>query len=109
VVKVQARQVRREFQIKKHNILAGLDKYDGGELSKTIIIFWASLWPVLLNTSSGVKNVDTVLIRSARSMGASRAYIFLRIIIPATAPEIFTGIRLGGSYCVMSWKEDIHE
>jgi energy-coupling factor transporter ATP-binding protein EcfA2 len=37
-----------------------------GELSKTIIIFWASLWPVLLNTSSGVKNVDSVLIRSPR-------------------------------------------
>ncbi|MDR0877978.1 MAG: ABC transporter permease [Treponema sp.] len=73
-----------------------------GELSKTIIIFWASLWPVLLNTSSGVKNVDKVLIRSAKSMGASKGYIFLQIIIPAAAPEIFTGIRLGGSYCVMA-------
>ncbi|MDR2631176.1 MAG: ABC transporter permease [Spirochaetaceae bacterium] len=73
-----------------------------GELSKTIIIFWASLWPVLLNTSSGVKNVDKVLIRSAKSMGASRGFIFLNIIIPAAAPEIFTGIRLGGSYCVMA-------
>ncbi|MBP2636231.1 MAG: ssuC 11 [Firmicutes bacterium] len=29
-----------------------------GEVSKTIIIFWASLWPVLLNTINGVKNVD---------------------------------------------------
>jgi NitT/TauT family transport system permease protein len=73
-----------------------------GELSKTIIIFWASLWPVLLNTISGVKNVDKVLIRSAKSMGASRVFIFLKIIIPAAAPEIFTGIRLGGSYCVMA-------
>ncbi|MDR1651818.1 MAG: ABC transporter permease [Synergistaceae bacterium] len=73
-----------------------------GELSKTIIIFWASLWPVLLNTSSGVKNVDPVLIRSAKSMGASKAFIFINIIIPAAAPEIFTGIRLGGSYCVMA-------
>jgi NitT/TauT family transport system permease protein len=73
-----------------------------GELSKTIIIFWASLWPVLLNTSSGVKNVDAVLIRSAKSMGASRLFIFLQIILPAAAPEIFTGIRLGGSYCVMA-------
>ena len=73
-----------------------------GELSKTIIIFWASLWPVLLNTSSGVKNVDAVLIRSAKSMGASRLFIFLKIILPAAAPEIFTGIRLGGSYCVMA-------
>ena len=73
-----------------------------GELSKTIIIFWASLWPVLLNTSSGVKNVDAVLIRSAKSMGASRLFIFLKVILPAAAPEIFTGVRLGGSYCVMA-------
>jgi NitT/TauT family transport system permease protein len=73
-----------------------------GELSKTIIIFWASLWPVLLNTNSGVKNVDPVLIQSAQSMGASKHYIFLHIILPAAAPEIFTGIRLGGSYCVMA-------
>jgi NitT/TauT family transport system permease protein len=73
-----------------------------GELSKTIIIFWASLWPVLLNTSSGVKNVDSVLIRSAKSMGASKGFIFLKVILPAAAPEIFTGIRLGGSYCVMA-------
>jgi NitT/TauT family transport system permease protein len=73
-----------------------------GELSKTVIIFWASLWPVLLNTCSGVKNVDTVLIHGAQSMGASRLFIFFKIILPAAAPEIFTGIRLGGSYCVMS-------
>ncbi|EIW15604.1 MULTISPECIES: ABC transporter permease [Pelosinus] len=73
-----------------------------GELSKTIIIFWASLWPILLNTINGVKNVDTLLVQSAKSMGASQKFIFLRVILPAAAPDIFTGIRLGGSYCVMS-------
>jgi NitT/TauT family transport system permease protein len=73
-----------------------------GELSKTIIIFWASLWPILLNTSTGVRNVDSVLVRSTQSMGASKSYIFLHVILPAAAPEIFTGIRLGGSYCVMA-------
>ncbi|MDR1482713.1 MAG: ABC transporter permease [Synergistaceae bacterium] len=73
-----------------------------GELSKTVIIFWASLWPVLLNTCSGVKNVDPVLIRSVKSMGASKLFIFIKIILPSAAPEIFTGIRLGGSYCVMA-------
>ena len=73
-----------------------------GELSKTIIIFWASLWPVLLNTCGGVKNVDKILVRSAVSMGASKLFIFLKIILHAAAPEIFTGIRLGGSYCVMA-------
>lgn len=73
-----------------------------GELSKTIIIFWASLWPILLNTINGVKNVDKLLVQSAKSMGASQQFIFLRVILPAAAPDIFTGIRLGGSYCVMS-------
>lgn len=73
-----------------------------GEVSKAIIIFWASLWPILLNTATGVKNVDPVLIRSAKSMGASQSFIFRKIILPASAPEIFTGIRLGGSYCVMA-------
>ncbi|MPN27523.1 putative aliphatic sulfonates transport permease protein SsuC [bioreactor metagenome] len=73
-----------------------------GELSKTVIIFWASLWPILLNTSTGVRNVDIVLIKSMQSMGASKRYIFLKVILPAAAPEIFTGIRLGGSYCVMA-------
>jgi len=73
-----------------------------GELSKTIIIFWASLWPILLNTATGVKNVDKVLVKSAQSMGASKTCIFLKVILPAAAPEIFTGIRLGGSYCVMA-------
>ncbi|MDR1920998.1 MAG: ABC transporter permease, partial [Candidatus Adiutrix sp.] len=73
-----------------------------GELSKTIIIFWASLWPILLNTSSGVKNIDPVLIRSTKSMGASKLFIFIKVMLPAAAPEIFTGIRLGGSYCVMA-------
>ena len=73
-----------------------------GELPKVIIIFWASLWPVLLNTISGVRDVDQVLIRSAKSMGATKSYIFLHIILPATTPQIFTGIRLGGSYCVMA-------
>lgn len=73
-----------------------------GELPKVIIIFWASLWTVLLNTISGVRDVDPVLIRSAKSMGAAKSYIFLHIILPATTPQIFTGIRLGGSYCVMA-------
>lgn len=73
-----------------------------GELSKTIIIFWASLWPILLNTINGVKNVDKLQVQSVKSMGASQGFIFLKVILPAAAPDIFTGIRLGGSYCVMA-------
>jgi len=72
------------------------------ETSKVVVIFWASVWPVLLNTSSGIRDVEPVLIRSAQSMGASKPYIFARIILPAATPQIFTGIRLAGSYCIMA-------
>lgn len=71
-----------------------------GEPSKTAIIFWASFWPILLNTVSGVKHVDKLLIDSARSMAASQTYIFFRVVLPAASPSIFTGIRLGGAYCI---------
>ena len=73
-----------------------------GEVSKIVIVFWACLWPVLLNTINGVRNVDHVLIDSAKSMGASHTFIFTKVVLPAAAPAIFTGIRLGGSYAIMA-------
>ena len=71
------------------------------ETSKVLIIYWGVQWPVLLNTINGVKNVDPVLIKSARSMGSSAVQIFLKIIIPATLPSIFTGIRLSGTTAIL--------
>ena len=71
-----------------------------GEVSKIAIIFWAAFWPVLLNTISGVKQVEKLLIHSALSMGASRQFIFFKVILPAAAPSIFTGIRLAGAYSI---------
>ena len=72
-----------------------------GELSKVVIIFWASVWPVLLNTITGVKNIDPLLIKSARSMDASELTLFRKVVLPAAAPSIFTGVRLGASYAFM--------
>lgn len=72
-----------------------------GELSKAIIIIWASFWPILLNAIVGVKNIDPILIRSARSMGASGFKLLTNVIVPAAAPSVFTGIRLGASYAFM--------
>ena len=71
-----------------------------GELSKVAIIFWASFWPVLLSTIGGVKQVDRLLINSALSMGATRGFIFLKVVLPAALPSIFTGVRLAGAYCI---------
>lgn len=72
-----------------------------GELSKVVIIFWASIWPVLLNTVAGVKGVDPVLVKSARSMSARGWTLFRKVILPAAAPSIFTGVRLGAAYAFM--------
>ena len=71
-----------------------------GELSKVAIIFWASFWPVLLSTVSGVKQVDRLLVNSALSMGASQRFIFFKVVLPASLPSIFTGVRLAGAYCI---------
>ena len=44
-----------------------------GETSKVAIIVYACSWPILLNTISGVRTVDPLLIKSARSLGLGRA------------------------------------
>ncbi len=72
-----------------------------GELSKAAIIFWASVWPILLNTVGGVRGIDPVLIRCAESMGAKGGTLFRKVVLPAAAPSIFTGVRLGAAYAFM--------
>ncbi len=68
-----------------------------GEASKIAILFQASLWPILINTISGVKNVDPLLIKSARSMAVSNVFIFRKVVLPSSIPSIASGIRLGAS------------
>jgi len=72
-----------------------------GESSKVVIIFWGAVWPVLINTIEGVREVDPLLIKSARSMGASKPVLFFRVILPAAFPTIFTGIRLSASRSII--------
>jgi sulfonate transport system permease protein len=68
-----------------------------GEASKITIICWATFFPILLNTISGVKLVDSRLIEMARVFGASKSEVFRRVVLPAAAPSIFVGLRLGAS------------
>jgi NitT/TauT family transport system permease protein len=68
-----------------------------GESAKLAVIFWSSLWPVLFMTLAGVRGVDRALLKTARSMNAPRATVFLKVTLPASAPAVFTGIRMGGS------------
>ena len=72
-----------------------------GETSKVAIILYASIWPILYNTISGVRNVDPLLIKSARSLGLSHIRLFQKVILPASVPTIFTGVRLGGAASIL--------
>ncbi|WP_368488238.1 ABC transporter permease [Clostridium sp. BJN0013] len=72
-----------------------------GETSKIAIIFWGVQWPILISTIEGVKNVDPILIKSAKSMGASPLTLFYKVIFPGAFPSIFTGIRLSATTAII--------
>jgi NitT/TauT family transport system permease protein len=59
------------------------------------LISIGAFFPVLMNTISGVRHVDGIYIRAARNLGAGRATMFLRVILPAATPYILTGARIG--------------
>ncbi len=59
------------------------------------LISLGAFFPVLMNTISGVRNVDTIYIRAARNLGAGKTTLFVRVIVPAALPHILTGLRVG--------------
>ena len=67
------------------------------ELSKFFIIYWSCIWPILSMTTLGVKNVDPLLIKSAKSIGANKFIIFKDVILPGAARPIFSGLSVGAS------------
>jgi NitT/TauT family transport system permease protein len=72
-----------------------------GETTKVTFVLYACSWPILLNTISGVKTVEPLLIKSARSMGLGPVRLFQKVILPAAVPTIFTGVRLAGAYSIL--------
>lgn len=72
-----------------------------GESSKIFVIFWATLFPILLATIGGVKQVDPKLLEMARVYGANRLTIFRRVILPASLPQIFIGLRLSATTALL--------
>ncbi|MET9111776.1 ABC transporter permease [Streptomyces zhihengii] len=72
-----------------------------GETSKVSIVLYACTWPVLLNTISAVRSVDPTLLRLARSMDLPAHRIFQKVILPASVPSVFTGIRLAGAVAIL--------
>jgi len=66
-----------------------------GLKSAVFIIFLGAFFPILLSTVSGVLSVDTLLIEAARTLGARRRDIYIKILVPGATPAIYTGARIG--------------
>ncbi|KRD26544.1 ABC transporter permease [Acidovorax sp. Root267] len=72
-----------------------------GEVSKLSIVVYACAWPLLLNTIAAVRQVDPLLVKSARTMGATPRQLFVKVILPASVPTIFVGIRLAAASAML--------
>ena len=72
-----------------------------GQESKVALIAWACTWPLLLSTQTGVRNVDPLLVKSARSMGLGSFRLFQKVVLRAALPNIFTGLRLAGAASIL--------
>ena len=74
-----------EFGLETH----GIQKE---EREKIAMVFYAAVWFMLVNTISGVKNVDPLYIKAAKSFGISNYYLFKKVILPGSFPSIFCNI-----------------
>jgi NitT/TauT family transport system permease protein len=64
-----------------------------GNTVAILIVFYASLFPMLLNTWTGVRAVNPLWLRAAGAMGADENSLFWKVIIPGASPFIITGLR----------------
>lgn len=66
-----------------------------GETPKIIVVFIASFVPVVINTFTGVRMVDQLVIDVGKAFGANGKQLLRKIVIPSSLPAIFAGIRTG--------------
>ena len=63
--------------------------------SQIFIIWVGAFFPILINTTTGVKRTEPVHVDVAKTFGASESKILSSVIIPSAAPEVFAGMRIG--------------
>jgi NitT/TauT family transport system permease protein len=69
-----------------------------GPKSAVFLVFLGAFYPILLNTIFGVKSVDPRLFEAAEMLGCSGSQLFRAVVLPASLPSIFNGLRLGAGF-----------
>jgi NitT/TauT family transport system permease protein len=66
-----------------------------GDVSPVFLIFIAAVFPMIVQTASGVHTIERRYLHAAQNFGVSRSTLFRRVIVPAVLPEIVVGMRIG--------------
>jgi len=69
-----------------------------GQSARIFIIAWLCLWPITFSVIDGIRSADPLLLKAAGSLGLGRVGLFTRVVLPSSAPTIFTGVRLAAGY-----------
>ena len=90
------------FPIPKIALLPLLILWVGiGEASKVAVITLGVFFPMAINTYTGVRNADPLLIRAAVSFGAGRFSLIRKVMLPSALPMIFAGLKLGAGTALL--------
>jgi len=72
-----------------------------GLLPKIVFGVMVGIFVVTFNTAAGVRQVDPSYLRLAQSLGYDRTQTFFKVVLPAAAPTILAGLRLGFGYTII--------
>ena len=72
-----------------------LAAFRNGQPSAIFVIFITAIWPIIINTAVGVRNIPQDYRNVAAVLRLNHLEFFLKIMLPAAAPYIFTGLRIG--------------
>lgn len=73
-----------------------------GDALAVLVVLKAAVFPILLNSYAAVREVDRVYRETALTLGAPPRHVLRRVVLPASLPGIFTGLRLGLQFAWMS-------
>jgi ABC-type nitrate/sulfonate/bicarbonate transport system permease component len=66
-------------------------------LSNVVIVVIAVVWPILLNTVTGMRSVPRVRLEMARTLGLSPSERLFKVVVPSVAPSVMVGVRIAAS------------
>lgn len=71
--------------------------YGTGLQSKLFLVAFAAFWPLIIQAIYGVRDVDPMMVDTARSYGLGRVELFVRVVLPGATPFLATGLRIASA------------